>query len=76
MDMDADEGAEIIRKAVEKHQEEKAWQLYLMRYQNMTEDTYVSFDKFYNPNREEVENKTAEEILAEVKNLLDANEWG
>lgn len=76
MDMDADDGAELIIKAIEKQAEEKAWQLYLTKYGDMTEESYVPFDKFYNPKRVEEEAKSAEDILADVKQLLDSHEWG
>lgn len=66
----------LLIKAVEKQSEEKAWQLYLSKYPYMSEENYVPFEKFYNPQRGKEEAKSAEDILAEVKKLLDSHEWG
>lgn len=70
-----EDGSEIIIKALEKHAEDRAWQLYLTRYGDMTEENYVPFDKFYIPKLVEETKETAEEILADVKELLNSTEW-
>lgn len=75
MQMDVYDGSEIIKKAMEKQAEDKAFQLYLTRFGDMTEETYMPFEKFYNPNSVEEEQKTADEILADVKELLNSTEW-
>lgn len=74
--MNVEDGAEMIVKAYEKQAEEKAWSMYLTLYPNMDEKNFVPFDRYYNPNRGKQETKTKEEILLEVKSLLDGNEWG
>lgn len=38
----------------------------------MTEETFVSFEDFYNPKAKELDNRPVEEILSEVKQILDS----
>lgn len=75
MNLNVEDGSEIIVKALEKHSEDRAWQLYLTKYGDMTEENYVPFDKFYNPKRIEEVDESAEDILAGVRELLNSNEW-
>lgn len=65
----------LLINAYEKQSEEKAWQLYLTKYQHMTEENYVPFDEFYKPKRVEETNKSAENILAEVREMMNSNDW-
>lgn len=60
----------LLKKAFDKRKEQKAWQLYLMKYQNMTSEDYMSFEDFYNPR--EQSNKSEKEILTDVKEILSA----
>jgi hypothetical protein len=46
MDLPATEGLELINKAFEKRNEEKAWQMWLMRFQHMTQKNFVPFSQF------------------------------
>lgn len=64
------DGIHLIAKAREKEVEEKAWDLYLAKYTMMDEESYVPFDEFYKP-KQPIENKTAEEILNDVKETLN-----
>lgn len=65
----------MLLKAIEKRNEDRAFQMYLMQYQHMTEKTYKSFEEFYNPQKitESDETKSVNEILEEVKNILNMN---
>ncbi|TCJ05042.1 hypothetical protein [Cytobacillus praedii] len=75
--LEAEEGIALISKAFEKHQEDKAFQLYLSKYPYMTEKTYIPFHEFYNPQKQtEYENKSETEILSEVKVILDSYQGG
>lgn len=68
----------MIRKASEKKKEERAWQMYLTQYSNMTKETFIPFEEFYKPqkrNQQVVKEKSAEEILLEVKEILNSNNW-
>lgn len=76
LDLDFEDGELLISKAYEKRSEERAWQLYLTKYGDMTEESYIPFDRFYNPKRIEEGNESAEDILADVKELLNSTEWG
>lgn len=44
--------------------------MYLMKYQHMDQESYVPFDEFYKPQKQE--NKSEKEILEEVKGILSA----
>lgn len=71
--MDIEDFIQIVKKAFEKQSENKAWELYLTRYANMTEEDYIPFDEFYKPQvNQEIENKSEADILAEVKQILDS----
>lgn len=61
----------LLEKAAEKKQLEKAWELYVVRYQWMNKENYITFEEFYNPEKQVTENKSEAEILAEVKEILD-----
>ena len=60
----------MLVKANEKQRENTAWELYLTIYPYMTEDKFVSFEDFYSKTTL-VKEKTEEEILADVKNIID-----
>lgn len=75
--MDIDDGIEIIKKAYEKRNEDKAFQLYVARYPWMGEKDFVTFEQFYNPQVQvNIENRNATEILTEVKGILDSYQGG
>lgn len=65
----------LLVKAYEKREENKAWQAYLTKYAHMTEQDYIPFDEWFkiHPQHEE---KTEEEILLEVKGILDTFKGG
>lgn len=65
----------LLAKATHRYRESKAWDLYLAKYQHMDEKSYVPFDEFYNPKKEVNESKSADEILTDVKQLLEGNTW-
>lgn len=73
--LDLIDGVELIAKARESQIEEKAWDLYLAKYQHMDEESYIRFDEFYNPKKSINKELTSEEILLDVKELLDGNTW-
>lgn len=78
MDLNVADGTELIVKAFEKRAEDRAWQLYLTKYPNMTAENFMPFEEFYNPKKVHVEEeqKSAEEILSGVKEMMDSYEWG
>jgi predicted metal-dependent hydrolase len=46
MDLPIIKGLELIQKAFDKREEEKAWQMWLMRFQHMTQKNFVPFSQF------------------------------
>lgn len=64
-------------KAYESKYEKRYWDLYVSIYPNMTTDTFIAFEEFYKPSRQvEVENKNIEDILVDVKGILDTFNGG
>ena len=70
--MEVIDSIELIMKAIRKREERDLWELYLMRYQHMTKDNFISFEDFCRPTevRRGPERRTKEEILAEVDDIL------
>ena len=70
--MPFEDGLEMIIEAFKKKNEERMWAMYLMQYQHMTKESYVSFEEFYAPKTEQTvdENKSVDEILDEVESIL------
>lgn len=76
--MNIDEGMQMIQQVYEKQREEKAYQLYIASYPNMTKETYVTFEEFYKPqqrNEESTDTKSSEEILKEVQETMNSHSW-
>ncbi|ALY08073.1 hypothetical protein BhaS171_00017 [Bacillus phage vB_BhaS-171] len=67
-----EDGTDLIIKALQKRAEERAFQLYTVKYQQMDKENYISFEDFYNPQQPKVESKSEEEILKDVKRILTA----
>lgn len=75
LDMDVEDGIGIINKAYEKKEEERAFQLYTARYPWMGEKDFVPFSEFYKPrknNEHKNQHESEEEILTNVKSILDS----
>lgn len=45
--MDFEDGIPLINKAFEKIEEQKAWQMWLIKFQHMDKSNFVEFSKFY-----------------------------
>lgn len=68
----------LLTEAYKKSNEERAWDLYLTKYPNMDEKTFKSFDEFYKSpqeNEESTDTKSAEQILNDVKDLMNSHSW-
>lgn len=62
----------LLIKAKEKEDRKEAWDLYVAVYPNMNKETYIPFDEVYQPGkRVKTVEKTEEEILKDVKEILD-----
>ena len=70
-EMPVDLGIEIIKKAYEKTNENKAWDLYLTKYPHMTEKNYMPFEDFYKVDRKPKKILSEQEILMDVKGIID-----
>lgn len=63
----------LLIAALKKKQEDRAWQMWLMQYQHMTEKNFVPFSEFYSKQTaspQSVTSKTKEEILADTDMIL------
>ncbi len=75
--MGLDDGIGLINRAYEKDREDRAFQLYSMKYMWMSKDNFVPFEKFYDPKQAaQVEQKSESQILSEVKEILDSYKRG
>lgn len=66
LNLDFDEGYEIITKAFDKREEEKVWQMWLVLFPNMTEKTFISFNDYYDKLKTPISIRSKEDILEEV----------
>jgi hypothetical protein len=64
------QGIQLYWKALEKKEEQKAWDMWLMNYQHMTEKDFTPFSQFYKNSRvTQVSKKPTDEILKEVEEI-------
>lgn len=61
----------LLIKANDKQKENSAWELYVAIYPKMTEETFIPFEEFYNNRTTKIEDKSEEEILEDVKGIID-----
>jgi len=76
--MSVDDGIQMINEIYSQRRQDKAYQLYVAAYPNMTKESYMTFEEFYKPqkvNEEPVEVKSSEEILKDVKELMNSHSW-
>lgn len=59
----------MIKKAEEEKERSKWWDIWLVRFQYMTKDTYESFDDFYYRMITPLCDKPSDEIMAEVEEI-------
>jgi hypothetical protein len=63
----------LLVKAKLKEDENFARKMYISIYPNMTKETYIPFEKFYERKEKKKKKKqTQEEILEDIKNIMDA----
>lgn len=65
----------MIKKAYEERQKEKAFELYKQLYPLMDKESFITFEEFYIQGtiNAEKNNKTAEEIIEETRELYYKN---
>ncbi len=61
MELDFEDGVEIIKEALEQRRKQEHWDIYLSKYPNMTEKTFIPFDKFYK--RHDVATMSTESVV-------------
>ncbi len=62
---------ELINKAFEKENKERAWQMWLVKYRDMNKENFKPFSQFYYELKEPMETKSKEEIIREAKVIKD-----
>lgn len=68
-------GVKAVLKAVEKREEHKAWEMWLMKYQHMDNKNFVPFSKFFCQQRQPIiKPRPAEEVLKEAEVIRKAIE--
>jgi hypothetical protein len=72
MNLDADDGIDLITTAIEKQSEEKAWQIWLTRYPFVEIQwlKFIPFSEFYKAQTVPQKIETKEEILEKVFDII------
>jgi myosin-crossreactive antigen len=67
------DGIMLINKAYEEKDKDKAWQIWLVNYQDMTQDNFKSFEKFYNELHNESKSKAVIKTISvdEIKSKAE-----
>lgn len=73
MALPLNEGLELVEVAAEKHQEERLWDMWLMQYQHMDKENFVSFEDFLNKFRTAAQRQNA--ATAKQETAEDILEW-
>lgn len=70
--LDAGDVIALLDKAVDKREEQKAWDMWLMKFQHMTQKSFIPFSSYYKslsaPN---VSRRPTEEILQEAQKIRE-----
>lgn len=72
MSLDFEDFFKLINKMYEKREEQKAWEMYLMKYQHMGKKDHIEFKDFYQKQREPTEIRPKDDILQEVEAIREA----
>lgn len=79
LQMDIEDGFELIVEAYKQTQEDKLWELYLVDKPNFTEETYMDWEQYKAKAYENVEEKpvvTKEEALDRANKILNMVQKG
>lgn len=75
LNLQFEEGYELISKAYEKDAEEKLWQQWLVDYRLMDQETFISFEEYKSKSRgssNSIDEKlTKEQIEDKVKGIIE-----
>jgi hypothetical protein len=72
MNMDIEDGLNIIIKAFKNDTKDKLYQMYVVHSAFMEKDNYISFDQYYNNCTKQVKKENKEEVYNKVNNILEA----
>lgn len=72
MDLDIEDGLNLIIKAFKNDAKDKLYQLYVIHSAFMDKDNYISFEQYYNNATRQVKKESKEEIHNKVENILGA----
>jgi hypothetical protein len=59
----------LLKKAREKREKQKAWDMWLTKYQHMDEKTFLPFSEFYRKLTQPISTRATEDILNEVEEI-------
>lgn len=74
MQMDIEDGIELIKTAFKEDTKDKLYQMYVIKSAFMTKDNYISFDDYFKQCTKPVINnriENKEEIYNKVNNILE-----
>lgn len=70
MSLDVTEVIDLLEIAIEKREEEKAWSMWLMKYQHMNKKTFTPFSAFYKTmTSSETSKRSTADILKDVEEI-------
>lgn len=70
LNLEISEGILLINKAFEKREEQEAWDMWLTKYPNMDEETFIPFSEFCDiVTGRNIVTKPKEEILREAEEI-------
>ncbi len=77
MNLDAEDGLNLIIKAFKNDSRDKLYKLYLSKYPYMDKNNYINFDDFFKKctATRVVTSKSKEEIYKNVENILRNNKF-
>lgn len=78
MSLEIGDFLQLVAKAKEEREKAEAWDVWLVRYPYMTENTFVPFEEFFRQSqRPDVSQRPAEEIIsdAEAIRATVARKW-
>lgn len=77
LDIAHDQAFEVILAGLNAHQKERLWDSYKICLPRMTKETFISFEDFCKQSEKPVVKTihTKEEILGNVKNLINNIKW-
>jgi hypothetical protein len=70
MSLDVETAIALIRKAFQKKNEDRAFQLYASVYPHFKKENFKKFEEFYKQPKQEVSTRSKEEILADAMEIM------